>query len=110
MSTGEVPTSIRVGGGLSQSDSLLQMQADLTGIPMLRFSAADKTSLRGAAFLAGVGTLWSDLKEAVTTLGKPQIFSPQIDTEERRFWAQRWRSFLMAETNQHKYRQEEDGI
>ena len=87
-----------VGGGLSQSDPLVQMQADLTGVSHLRFRDTDKASLRGAAFLAGVRTgVWGDLRQATDTLGEPDRFEPQLPEAERSERLQLWRDRVRAE-------------
>ncbi|MEB0015222.1 FGGY-family carbohydrate kinase, partial [Glaciimonas sp. Cout2] len=59
---GVAVSDLVVGGGLSGSDVLLQMQADLTGLPIHRMQETDRASLRGIAFLAGAsGLLWDSL-------------------------------------------------
>lgn len=89
---------VRVGGGLSKSDPLIQLQADLTGIPYLRYPDTDKASLRGAAFLAGVHTgMWTDLAEARGTLGTPEVFEPRISQTERLERCGDWRARVHAE-------------
>ena len=52
--SGERPASLRVDGGLTASRVLVQSQADLLGIPLLRAPDAELTAL-GAAALAGIG-------------------------------------------------------
>ncbi len=53
-------SELRVDGGASQSDLLMQFQADLLGVPVLRPLAHESTAL-GAAYLAGLATeIWSD--------------------------------------------------
>ena len=76
-------SSVLVGGGLSQSDPLLQMQADLTQVPQRRLRSTDVASLRGAAFLAGAGTVWADLETATASLVQEAVFEPAIDRAER---------------------------
>jgi glycerol kinase len=57
-----VPCRTRWAAGLSGSDALLQMQADLTGLPIHRMQETDRASLRGIAWLAGAsGLLWDSL-------------------------------------------------
>ncbi|MFC4224017.1 FGGY family carbohydrate kinase [Lysinibacter cavernae] len=92
-------TEIVVGGGMSASDPLIQMQADLIGVPMRRLSGSEGASLRGAAFLAGSdGLLWDSLQDAAASLGRGDVFEPSIssaDREERRAaWGQRIASEL----------------
>ncbi len=91
-------TEIVVGGGLSGSDPLIQMQADLTGIPMLRLPGTEFATLRGAAFLAGSnGVLWDSLPEAVAALGGGRVFQPQISDDQRRDLRESWKARIGAE-------------
>jgi glycerol kinase len=54
---------LRADGGAARNDTLLQFQADLLGIPVVRSARAESTSL-GAAFLAGLAVgFWKDLEE-----------------------------------------------
>jgi glycerol kinase len=73
-----------VGGGLSCSDPLLQIQADLIGIPIRRMQESDRASLRGIAYLAGSsGLLWPSLHDACKTIATDAVFQPAIDAAER---------------------------
>lgn len=73
-----------VGGGLSRSDPLLQIQADLIGIPIRRMQEADRASLRGIAYLAGAsGLLWPSLHDARKTIVTDAVFEPAVDADER---------------------------
>ncbi|WP_454674558.1 FGGY family carbohydrate kinase [Achromobacter pestifer] len=73
-----------VGGGLSRSDPLLQIQADLIGIPIRRMEEADRASLRGIAYLAGSsGLLWPSLQEARKTIAAEAVFEPTASADER---------------------------
>ncbi|CAB3641227.1 FGGY family carbohydrate kinase [Achromobacter pestifer] len=73
-----------VGGGLSRSDPLLQIQADLIGIPIRRMEEADRASLRGIAYLAGSsGLLWPSLQEARKTIAAEAVFEPTVSADER---------------------------
>jgi glycerol kinase len=73
-----------VGGGLSGSDALLQIQADLGGLPVRRLADTDKASLRGIAFLAGsAGLLWDGLQDACATLRTEAVFTPHMAADER---------------------------
>ncbi|MGE8637034.1 MAG: FGGY family carbohydrate kinase [Achromobacter sp.] len=73
-----------VGGGLACSDPLLQIQADLIGIPIRRMQESDRASLRGIAYLAGSsGLLWPSLHDACKTIATDAVFQPAIDAAER---------------------------
>jgi glycerol kinase len=62
-------SQVMTGGTLATSDLLLQMQADLTGVPACRTHQAAHASLRGIAYLAGShGLLWDDLSHACAPL------------------------------------------
>ena len=61
--TGRRPAVVRVDGGASVMDLLLQLQADQLGVPVARPAVTETTAL-GAAWLAGLGEgVWSSLDE-----------------------------------------------
>lgn len=87
-----------VGGGLSRSDPLLQMHADLIGIPIRRMQEADRASLRGIAYLAGSsGLLWPSLHEACKTIVTDAVFEPVIDANERQRRRALWHARVGSE-------------
>ncbi len=80
---GAVLTELRVDGGASTNDLLMQMQADLLGIPVQRGTVAETTSL-GAAFLAGLATgAWHSAHELTATWKLDRTFEPRISAHER---------------------------
>lgn len=82
-----------VGGGLSGSDALLQIQADLGGLPVRRLADTDKASLRGIAFMAGSsGLLWDGLEQACATLRTEAVFDPRMAADERGERRRIWRA------------------
>jgi glycerol kinase len=87
-----------VGGGLSGSDTLLQIQADLCGVPVRRMAESERASLRGAAFLAGAsGLMWDSLGEARATLATDAVFEPRISADARQHRRAAWRARVEAE-------------
>ena len=74
---------MRVDGGASVMDALLQFQSDVLGIPVLRAATAETTAL-GASFLAGlaVGT-WSSLDELGQTWRESGRFNPAMAADDR---------------------------
>lgn len=89
---------IRTGGGLSRSTPLLQMQADLTGIPIRRVPGASRSSLRGTAFLAASeGQFWNDLQDAQSHLAEGDYFEPKISCDERENRVMQWNSCIHNE-------------
>ncbi|MDJ1135007.1 FGGY family carbohydrate kinase [Streptomyces iconiensis] len=81
---------LRVGGGVSGSDPLMRIQADLVGMPLERVADSSTASLRGSAYLAGVGAgLWSSLDEIVGAQPAGRVFEPEADDdreEQRAEW------------------------
>jgi glycerol kinase len=70
---------LRVDGGGSRSDLLLQIQADLLHAPVVR-PADVETTARGAAFLAGLATgFWKGRDELAATVGEGARFLPRGD-------------------------------
>jgi len=93
-----------VGGGLASSSTLLQIQADLTGIPVRRLAETDRASLRGIAFLAGSsGLLWDSLQQARATLTTDAVFEPSIDAAERQARRALWHARVEAELAQARH-------
>jgi glycerol kinase len=77
------PTELRVDGGASVMDALLQLQADLLEIPVVRSQSAETTSL-GASFLAGLSAgVWASLDEIGATWKESGRFLPAMAGEER---------------------------
>jgi glycerol kinase len=69
-------TELRVDGGASAADLLLQLQADLTGVPVVRAAVQDTTAL-GAALLAGLAEgVWSSLGEISGIWRRDRAFTP----------------------------------
>ena len=74
-------TTLRVDGGASVSDILMQIQADLLGIPVDRPSQVETTAF-GAAALAGLAAgVWSGTEELEKLRRSQQIFRPQAQPE-----------------------------
>ncbi|MEU9795143.1 FGGY family carbohydrate kinase [Streptomyces sparsogenes] len=93
-------TRLRVGGGVSGSDPLMQIQADLTGLPLERVSDSSSASLRGTAYVAGVAQgLWSSLEEVVEAQPRGRVFEPSITAAERTESRAAWRDVLIAHLN-----------
>lgn len=89
--TGILTKELVVGGGLSNSDTLLQIQADLSGIPVRRMAETARASLRGVAFLAGAdGLLWDSLSDACAMLKTARLFEPKISHDLREQKINRW--------------------
>ncbi len=87
--------SLRVDGGLTNDETLLQIQADALGVPLI-VGRADTTVL-GAAMLAGVGAgLFASVEEAARRLPTGRAIEPVLGAAERLAQRQRWRAFVHA--------------
>jgi len=85
----DVPV-LRVDGGASINDSLMQFQADLLGIPVERPVVSETTAL-GAAYLAGLAVgYWDNLAEVRANWALGQRFEPTLPDARRRQLAARW--------------------
>ncbi|HEU0165802.1 MAG TPA: FGGY-family carbohydrate kinase, partial [Thermomicrobiales bacterium] len=74
---------LHVDGGASQNDLLMQIQADILGVPVVRPKVVE-TTVRGAAFLAGLATgIWNDREELRARLAIDRRFEPAIPASER---------------------------
>jgi glycerol kinase len=72
-------TDLRVDGGASVMDVLLQFQADLLGVPVIRSSVAETTAL-GAAYLAGIAEgVWDGPADVAANWSADRTFSPSAD-------------------------------
>lgn len=75
--------ALRVDGGASANDLLMQLQADLLGIPVERGQVGETTAL-GAAFLAGLGCgLWASTADLAGSWQLERRFTPRINADER---------------------------
>lgn len=72
---------LRVDGGASANDFLMQFQADLLGVPVDRPQLVETTAL-GSAFLAGLATGFWPGPEALAAARECRRFEPQMDAEE----------------------------
>ncbi len=81
--------ALRADGGAADDDFLLQLQADLAAIPVIRPRIRETTAL-GAAALAGLAVgYWSEA-EVVELAGVDRVFEPRIAAEERTSRRHRW--------------------
>jgi glycerol kinase len=82
---------LRVDGGASVNDRLLQFQADLLGVPVERPVVAETTAL-GAAYLAGLAVgVWKDASEIERNWRLDRRFEPSMDGERVERLYRGWR-------------------
>jgi glycerol kinase len=83
-------TELRVDGGACVNDLLMQFQADLLGISVLRPQVTETTAL-GAAYLAGLSTgLYPDTASLSQLWQAERRFEPQISRAQAQEQMQRW--------------------
>jgi glycerol kinase len=101
--TGQPVKQLRVDGGASRNNALMQFQADLLGVEVVRPAVTETTAL-GAAFLAGlaVGT-WPDMQHLETLAkaagGHQRMFTPQITATVREQRMQLWKKAVGRSLN-----------
>ncbi|MDO9403131.1 MAG: glycerol kinase GlpK [Polaromonas sp.] len=81
---------LRVDGGASRNDLLMQLQADFLGVPVVRPEVTETTAL-GAAYLAGLAVgFWADTGEIAANWRVGQRFEPQMGVQARAAKLARW--------------------
>ena len=91
---GELPNPVaelRVDGGASRNDLLMQLQADYSGVPVERPRNTETTAL-GAAYLAGLEAgIWASNAEVEALRETERVFEPQLSGAERHSRLAHWR-------------------
>ena len=81
---------LRVDGGATKNDSLLQFQADILQIPVVRSRITETTAL-GAAYLAGLAVgFWKDKTELAEHWQADRTFTPQMSGKEAHELRTKW--------------------
>jgi glycerol kinase len=84
-------SELRVDGGASQNDLLMQFQADMLGVPVVRPKILETTAL-GAAYLAGLAIgYWDSEAEIVQHWQLEKRFEPKMSQDQREFLLTNWR-------------------
>ncbi len=88
--------NLRVDGGASANDLLLEMQSDISGVTVTRTATAEATAL-GAAFLAGLAVgFFRNRAELCEKLSLGRAFTPSISNEVREEKKNGWRRAIRA--------------
>jgi glycerol kinase len=83
-------TELRVDGGAARNDFLMQFQANILGIPVVRPTNTETTAA-GAAFLAGLATgFWSSAQELGELWQREKTFEPEMGASERERLIEGW--------------------
>jgi len=76
-------TALKVDGGMVYNELLMQFQADILGVPVIRPKVAETTSL-GAAYAAGMAVgFWTNFDELRANWQVDKVWQPQMRAEER---------------------------
>ncbi|KUM31937.1 glycerol kinase [Arthrobacter sp. EpRS66] len=80
----EVPlTELKVDGGMVANEALMQFQADILGVPVVRPKVTETTAL-GAAYAAGLAVgFWKDLGELEANWSEDKRWEPTMDEDAR---------------------------
>jgi glycerol kinase len=83
---------LRADGGAAANNILMQFQADILGVPVVRPQLLETTAA-GSAFLAGLGVgMWRDSGELADACREDRRFEARMDDEERATRYQGWRA------------------
>jgi glycerol kinase len=95
--SGDAVNELRVDGGAAANDSLMQFQADILGVPVVRPAVTETTAL-GAAYLAGLA-----MKFWPSSLDQPRHndrrFEPQMPSTQARTLRARWNEAITRSKN-----------
>ena len=93
--TGKKLKELRVDGGASRSEPMMQFQADLLGVPVVRPAVIETTAL-GAAYLAGLAVgFWKNVGEISTQWKVDKIFEPRMPRARAAELRGRWNEALL---------------
>ena len=94
--TGRNITSLKVDGGASSNNFLMQFQSDISNVEVIRPTLTEATA-QGAAFLAGLAVgFFKDRDELKTIIKGKASFSPSIDEEKRQNLINGWNNAINA--------------
>lgn len=87
---------LRVDGGATANNLLMQIQADILGIPVVRPKVTETTAL-GAAYLAGLAVgFWANTDEVQTQWAQDRRFVPQQSNKETAAGKKMWKRAVKA--------------
>jgi len=100
--TGRPVSRLRVDGGASVSDFMMQFQADLMGIPVDRPDMVETTA-QGAAWLAGLcAGVWTDTAVLEKNRRSERVFMPTMPEEKTAKLRARWKQAVERSKNWEK--------
>lgn len=87
---------VRVDGGATVNNYLMQFQADILNTKVIRPQITETTAL-GAAYLSGLAIgFWNDIKEIEAYWKKERIFEPGMNADVRSLYHKNWKKAIRA--------------
>lgn len=84
-------TELKVDGGMIANETLMQFQADILGVDVVRPQVAETTAL-GAAYAAGIAVgYWEGEQDVIDNWAEDKRWSPQLDEAERERTYRLWK-------------------
>ncbi len=88
--SGYTLSELKVDGGASANNYIMQTQADLIGVPVQRPTCVETTAM-GAAYLAGLAVgYWKNKEDVIQNAGVDRVFTPEIDEASRQKRIKGW--------------------
>jgi len=82
---------LKVDGGMTMNDTLMQFQADELGVPVIRPVVAETTAL-GAAYAAGIAVgYWNGEQDVIDNWAEAKRWEPTMDEDERERLYRQWK-------------------
>lgn len=92
-------TELRVDGGATHNNLLMQFQSDIVNTKVTRPTMVETTA-SGAAYLAGLAVgFWKDIEELKSQWKIDQTFTPSIEEEQRKLHIEGWKRAIKATNN-----------
>ncbi|HDQ73811.1 MAG TPA: glycerol kinase [Chloroflexi bacterium] len=83
--------ALKVDGGMVHNELLMQFQADILGVPVIRPTVSETTAL-GAAYAAGLAVgFWDDVESLRENWGVDKTWEPKMDAERRKELYKGWK-------------------
>ncbi|MBT3313714.1 MAG: glycerol kinase GlpK [Anaerolineae bacterium] len=84
-------TALKVDGGMVFNETLMQFQADMVNVPVIRPKVAETTAL-GAAYAAGLAVgFWKNFDELRANWGRDKEWSPEMDADKQEKLYKDWK-------------------
>ena len=97
--SGVALSSLKVDGGMVANELLMQFQADILDVPVIRPAVTETTAL-GAAYAAGLAVgYWSDAAELRSNWAVDKTWEPQMDSAERQKGIGDWKKAVARTFN-----------